>query len=72
MYYLPKSEYVIARKAWQDLCVAVHGEEKESAADFMHSLDFWQTPPRTITVYKQRGKDFFRIVAYNQPEDKIE
>ena len=70
MYYMPGSDYVMARKAWNDLCMAIHGTEKKSVQEFMEGLSFLNPPPKTITVYKQRGKDFFRIVDYNKPEDK--
>lgn len=71
IWYTPGANSTQAVADWEALSRAVYRGHIAPTIDmFLEHIDKGAMPT-TITYAKQRGKEFYRVVAYNRPADRI-
>lgn len=71
VWYTPESSHPKAQYAWRSLNEAVYsGHVAPDVDTFLEYLHKGKTP-ETITCHRERGGNFYRVIAHNRPEDKV-
>lgn len=72
VWYNPESRSIQGQKEWSDLSQAVfRGRIAPDVDSFMSYIKFGSMP-ETITAYKPKGSDFYKVVAHNEIPTVVE
>ena len=71
VWFTPTAKHTQAVRDWEAFSQAVYrGHIAPSVDVFMQHIDKGSMPS-TVTYARRRDSDFYRIFAYNKPEDKL-
>lgn len=70
VWYNPESSHPQGRFEWRSLCDAVFSGHIAPDIDMFLKYLHKGKAPETVTVYREKGSSFYRIVAHNRPEDE--
>jgi DNA repair protein RadD len=71
IWYTPESKASEAVHAWRSLNKAVFsGHVAPDVDTFIRHISKGKQP-ETITCYRKRGTDFYKVIAHNLPEDTL-
>lgn len=71
IWFTPDAKHPQAQRDWEAFSKSVYrGHVAPSADVFLQHIDKG-VKPETVTYAKRKDSDFFRVFAYNKPEDKI-